>query len=84
MYNEKDRLESNSNYDECIGRILDIVKESRQRSYERDQLRRKYGSYSSYIFNHNVPSHTDNSETGGRKDYTAREIAEVLLGSITY
>ena len=83
MYNENDGLEK-SNYDKYIKDILNIVEESKQRCYEREQLRRKYGSYSSYIFRNDDPSHTDNSENCGRKNYTAREIAEVLLGSITY
>lgn len=87
MYNEKDGLESNSNYvkrSECIERIKASLARQEERDRKVASLREEYGSYTSYIFKHNVPSHTDNSETCGRKNYTAREIAEVLLGSITY
>ena len=88
MYNENDGLESNSNYDKyrkCVERIKARTarQEERSRKINAD-IEACGGSYVSYIFKHNVPSHTDNNDTCGRKDYTAREIAEVLLGSITY
>ena len=84
MYNDKDRLESNSNYDKCIERIKARAAKQKEQDRFHDMIMDEYGSYTSYIFRHNIPSRTDNSETCGRKDYTAREIAEVLLGSITY
>ena len=88
MYNEKDGVESNVNYDkikECVERIKARTAEQDERSRKLEaDIKACGGTYVGYIFKHNVPSHTDNSETCGRKDYTAREIAEVLLGSITY
>ena len=88
MYNEKDGFEHNSNYDKCMRCVERIkarnaIQEEQSRKFDAD-MEACGGSYISYIFKHNIPSHTDNSENCGRKNYTAREIAEVLLGSITY
>lgn len=82
--NNRDGFENNGNYDECLKRIKECMARQKELDREHRMIRDTYGSDISYIFKHNVPSHTDNSENCGRKNYTAREIAEVLLGSITY